>query len=520
MKISSLILSNDIDTGIRILVLSGIAWLPLVVLTLIDGTLISSEISMPFIKDVVPYVRGLVAIPLLVMADNVIEPMMTRVVKYLRISGVVPDGEQTGFNASIDRIAYLINAKWAQVLLVLLAVLVSWLLQVDYVEMWKELGVTSWALNAEGTDVDLTFAGLWYLLVASPMVSFLLYRWVWRFIVWSAFLYRVSRMKLELYASHTDLAGGLGMIGAGQALFGIVFLIMASLVSSDIASNILYEGDTLIDARLVVMVFIVGSIIVIALPLLFFTRKLYALKRRSMAEYGILQLQISRDFHKHWIEDRSTGMVDSIHPSSMADYSAVYETVSSMSIIPLNPKTVLVLGGGITAAIAANLAWLAGAGRVYALRNGEAQDRDNPEPDSVVQFGRLDEILAKIPERSLDLIIDVAGHATQLLATLPLLRDKGRAFALEVRSNPPLDLNLYPDLHRRSIVLKGLPFPIPQEYRCLSPAQNTSYLLQLISRGINLTGNEEFLTTSIQAGAEKNIDLDERQSLRLIWEQN
>jgi len=345
MKITNLIFSNDGDTGTRILILSGIAWLPLVVLTLINGTFISDDITIPFVKDVVPYVRGLIAITLLVMADNIIEPMMSRVLKYLRTSGVVPDSEQVHLNNAVDKMTYLINAKWMQLILVILVVLMSWVMQADYVDMWTERDVTSWALQLENGKVDETMAGTWYLLVASPMVSFLLYRWVWRFIAWSIFLYRVSRMQLELYASHTDLAGGLGMVGAGQALFGIVFLILASLVSSELASNILYEGDNLVSVKQVALVFIVVSIVIIAVPLLFFARKLFNLKRKALAEYGTLQHQISRDFHHHWITDESKKLVDSMQPSAIADYSAVYEIVSSMRIVPLNPKAILFLAG-------------------------------------------------------------------------------------------------------------------------------------------------------------------------------
>lgn len=345
MKITNLILSNDQHTGLRILIMSGIAWVPLVVLTLADGTFVADDMTMPFVKDVIPYVRGLIVIPLLVMADNVIEPMMERIVKYLRFSGVIPDQEQAHLENAVESTVYLLNAKWIQAILVILAVLVSWAMQVDYVDMWKEQGVTSWALHMEDTGVDETLAGTWFLLVTSPMVSFLLYRWIWRFVVWSIFLWRISRMELELYASHTDLAGGLGMIGAGQSLFVIVFLIIAALISSQLASNILYEGDTLVDARLVVLVFIVISIVVIAIPLLFFTRKLFSLKRGALVEYGTLQHQISRDFHQHWIKNKSKDLVDSMQPSAMADYSAVYEVVSTMRIVPLTPKAVVFLAG-------------------------------------------------------------------------------------------------------------------------------------------------------------------------------
>ena len=93
MKLTNLILSNDENTAVRILVLIGIAWLPLVILTFIDGTLFNKDISIPFISDVTPYIRCLAVIPLLVVADNIIEPMMARVMSYLKTSGVVPDAE-------------------------------------------------------------------------------------------------------------------------------------------------------------------------------------------------------------------------------------------------------------------------------------------------------------------------------------------------------------------------------------------------------------------------------------------
>ncbi len=343
MKITNLIFSNDSHTGLRILVLSGIAWLPLAVLALIEGTFITDDITIPFVRDVVPYVRGLVIIPLLVMADNVIEPMMVRIVRYLRVSGVVPESEQESLNSAVKRMTYLMNIKWIQLIIVALAILVSWWLRTDYVDMWKEEGVTSWALHLVDGEVNETMAGLWFLFVTSPLVTFLFYRWIWRYIAWVIFLYRISRMKLELYASHTDLAGGLGIFGGAQSLFAILFLVMAAMISSQIANNLLYEGDVLLDVRVVILVFIICSIILIEAPLLFFTRKLFKLKRVALVEYGALQHQISADFHHHWISDEGKKLVDSMQPSAMADYSAVYEIVSSMRIVPLNPKVILVL---------------------------------------------------------------------------------------------------------------------------------------------------------------------------------
>ncbi len=343
MKLTNLILSNNEHTMVRILILTGIAWLPLFVLTLVNGTFISDDITIPFIKDVVPYVRGLIVIPLLVMADNVIEPMMARLISYLHNSGIVPDSENDRLKDAAEKMTRLMNSKWAQLLLVFMVIAISWYLRADYREMWHERDVTSWALQLKNGVVDESLAGSWFLLVTSPLVSFLLYRWVWRFLIWSVFLYRVSRMKLELYASHSDLAGGLGIFGGGQALFAIIFLIIATLLSSDIAGNILYEGDTLDDMKLVILTFIFISVFVITAPLLSFTKQLFNLKRKALAEYGELQQQISRDFHKHWIKDEENELVDSMQPSAMADYNVVYEVVSKMRIVPINPILIIVM---------------------------------------------------------------------------------------------------------------------------------------------------------------------------------
>jgi len=343
MKLTNFILSNDNPTVTRILFLTGISWLPLMLLTLIDGTFYTSELTIPFIKDITPFVRGLIVIPLLVMADNIIEPMMARVLKYLESSDIVADSEKECLRRAAEKLTLQMNSKLVQILLVILLIAVSWLLQSDYVDMWTEDGVTSWMLNLENGGIERTLAGSWFLLVTSPLVLFLLYRWIWRFVAWSIFLYRVSKMKLELYASHTDLAGGLGMVGMNHALFSILFLIMATLVSSELAGNVLYQGDKLIDEQQLVVVFIIISTVILLVPLLFFTNKLIQLKHNALATYGALQNQISGDFHNYWVKDEAKDLVDSMQPSAMADYSAVYEIVSNMRIVPIDLKTIVVV---------------------------------------------------------------------------------------------------------------------------------------------------------------------------------
>ena len=115
------------------------------------------------------------------------------------------------------------------------------------------------------------------------------------------------------------------------------------MVSSDLASNILYEVDNIVNVKQLALVYVIIAILVIALTLLYITRQLFILKRKALVEYGALQQQISRDFHHHWISYESRKLVDSMQPSAMADYSAVYEIVSDMRLVPIKPKAMIAL---------------------------------------------------------------------------------------------------------------------------------------------------------------------------------
>src|SRR3974377_255078 len=56
----------------RIIVIPLIAWLPLALLTAIDGQLLGGPTTVPFLVDVDVHVRLLVALPLLIAAEIVV----------------------------------------------------------------------------------------------------------------------------------------------------------------------------------------------------------------------------------------------------------------------------------------------------------------------------------------------------------------------------------------------------------------------------------------------------------------
>ena len=86
-------------------------------------------------------------------------------------------------------------------------------------------------------EVVLSWAGEAARFVSNPLFLFLTLRWIWRFLVWTALLYRISRLPLQLTPLHPDRSAGLGFLAIYPSIFsGFVFAL-----SCVIASNFLKE---------------------------------------------------------------------------------------------------------------------------------------------------------------------------------------------------------------------------------------------------------------------------------------
>jgi hypothetical protein len=66
----------------RILVISLLAWLPLLVLSALEGHALGGNVAVPFLLDVDVHIRFLVALPLLIVAELVVHQRMRFVVRH------------------------------------------------------------------------------------------------------------------------------------------------------------------------------------------------------------------------------------------------------------------------------------------------------------------------------------------------------------------------------------------------------------------------------------------------------
>lgn len=331
--------SQPMAIGTRIALLIGLLWVPLALLTLVEGTFWGDAVAVPFLKDVVPQVRLLLAMPLLVAAHLVIDPGITEVVHNLQRSGVIPGGSKPQFDDALRELERGRDAVWPDVVMLVLAYLLSFVLHPGYDALIGGNAASSWRWWTSGEEVGLTGAGYWYALVSAPVFQLILYRWVWRFLIWARFLFQVSRVPFTLHATHPDRSGGMGVLGRGQQTFVIVFVAFACVMASTVAHNIFIDGIKFHESRPEIMAFIAVCIVVIYSPLLFFVGDLYRARRRGLSEYGALGHRLSEAFYSQWIQGASSDvgaqLKSSPDPSTLADYAGAFDTVRQMRVIPV-----------------------------------------------------------------------------------------------------------------------------------------------------------------------------------------
>lgn len=341
--------SEDFSIPTQIAIAFGLMWLPLTILSLAAGSFSGNDVTHPFVTDIVPQVRFLIAIPLLLAADLMIDPVTSIVVRNFQNSGIVPEADRERLEAALDKLHRARDSIWPDITIIVSALLITWMFKPGYGDSASAAAATSWMWDAQEGWTRFTAAGWWYLLISGPMFQVILFRWMWRFMIWAAFLYRLSRLPLVLRPTHPDLAGGLGYLGMAQQSFVAVFIAFTAVASSTLAHDILSGAETLRDVVPEIAILVVGFIVTTYAPLLFFSKQLFAARRLGLDEYGSLGNRLSEAFHEKWSRERGDAagqkLLDSADPSVIADYAATYENVRSMRPVPATFRNLVAVAG-------------------------------------------------------------------------------------------------------------------------------------------------------------------------------
>jgi hypothetical protein len=336
----------------RIIVISLFCWLPLLVLSALEGNVLGGRAAVPFLLDVEVYTRFLLATPLLIGAELVVHQRMRFVVKQFLERRLIPENAMTRFDAAIASVFRLRNSVLAEVLLFVFVYVFGVLI------VWRHyiaIDTTTWYATPSAAGPKFSLAGMWFGYVSLPIFQFLLCRWYFRIFIWTRFLWQVSRIDLSLVPTHPDRVGGLGFLSNTVYAFIPLLIAHGALLAGVLGNRIYYLGATLPSFMLEVVILVMFLMCVVLGPLLVFAPQLAQAKRLGLREYGTLAERYVREFDVKWLRGGAVAdepLVGSGDIQSLADLGNSFEVVRTMRIAPFTKETIIQLGVATVAPIA------------------------------------------------------------------------------------------------------------------------------------------------------------------------
>jgi hypothetical protein len=327
----------------RVIVIALLAWLPLLLLSALEGEALGGSVAIPFLLDVEVHIRYLIAMPLLIGAELVVHRRMRSVIQVFLERRLIPASAMPRFEAAITSALRLRNSVLAETLLIAVVYVVGILL------VWRQymaLDAVTWYATPSAGGPALSLAGYWYGFVSLPLFQFLLVRWYFRLFIWARLLLQVSRIELSLIPTHPDRLGGLGFLAGTVHAFTLLAVAHGAILAGPIANRIFYLGAGLVEFKVEIAV-VLGFVLAIVLaPMLVFAPQLAQMKRTGLREYGTLAERYVREFDAKWLRGRAPAdeaFVGSADLQSLADLGNSYEAMKTIRPVPVTKEMIIQL---------------------------------------------------------------------------------------------------------------------------------------------------------------------------------
>jgi hypothetical protein len=316
-----------------------ITWVPLLLLSALQGKAFGHAVPVSFLRDFSAYTRFLFAIPLLIAAEVILGPMIAEAAGHFITSGVIRESDYQKFDAYVIGGLRSRDSVMAEVVIAVFAYMIA---IVSF--MTTAVHVSSWYAARTGTSMSFTWAGWWLILVCTPLFQFLLLRWLWRLFLWFQFLARISKLDVQLFPTHPDEAGGLGFVGEAQRFFGILLFAYSLALTGVLANDIVYDKVPLTRFAPAIVMYVVVALLLLLGPLVVFTGRLLKTKRHGLHQYGTLATSYTGSFQKKWIRNDNLDhepLLGTGDIQSLADLGNSYALIRKMGALPIDPRTLV-----------------------------------------------------------------------------------------------------------------------------------------------------------------------------------
>ena len=288
------------------------------------------------------FARFLVALPIPILSLNTCSSVVNAVARHFRESGIVKEIDQQRYAGTIASANRLSNSR--------AAIWIFWGLAYVYSALFLLLILPrmsiSWrTLGSEGHR-SLSLAGRWFAIASQPIYLLVLLRFLYQMVLWWQFLWRTSRLNLQLHAVHPDGAGSLGFLGLTLFAFRMPAFAISASFAGGVATLVLVNGARISELRYEIAAVVLLVVGVFLYPLTnFFYRELSRARQRGVLDYWKLNEVQMRQFEKKWIvsDSRQADMLDVQDFSELIDLSSVLGNAKQMNLRPFQRNGIVSL---------------------------------------------------------------------------------------------------------------------------------------------------------------------------------
>ena len=326
----------------RVLVAFLLTWLPLVVLTALTGQALGSSFRDSMLLDPAMHARFLVALPLLIVAAPVLTRQLQSIAQHFLRAEIVKTSERERFQADIAAIMRWRDSRIAFALIAGVAALHALALgAASIVE-----APASWRV----TTGHLSPAGWWLVVVSQPLYDIAVLQFGYRVALWWRFLWRVSRLDLQLNGTHPDGAGGLAFVASALPAFRLPLFAIGASSAGTLANVLLWTGASFSSFKYAIAALAIVLVGLTVGPLVFFNAPLARAKHRSALVSGLLAGRQLRAFEAKWLGEKSFEADETFRApdfSSVDHLNATVASVHRMNTLPFLRKHLIPLAAAV-----------------------------------------------------------------------------------------------------------------------------------------------------------------------------
>jgi len=325
----------------RALLLIALTWVPLAILAVWGRPPFYGTQLVPgnFFADFAAYAQFLLGLPLFVLAEAIVGTAASDAGSEFVASGIVRPRDLGTLERLHRRVAFLRTSSWGELSCLTLGYAFSLAILVTE---FRDAKGNTWHTYVEQGVRHVSAPGLWEFFVALPLLNYWWLRQLWRIAVWCYYLFRLSRLRLALVATHPDRTGGIGFISTAQGHFAWVILAYGV---SNVAATVGYElAIERVDPWIPpvwgpVLGFVIIAPLSFLLPLFMFTRQLYRTKRRARRLYRARVMEYARLFESTVLPQAPVARATpstALDLGLMARFSELFERCEHMRVVPFD----------------------------------------------------------------------------------------------------------------------------------------------------------------------------------------